>query len=164
MLAGVARTVSSGPTMTGAVMVGPIGAVVATGESADDLDAAAGLTKGPLDEVGVPRVSRTNLGHLLAASLIDRAERGIPGRIGVLRPGGAAIGLPRCGGGGFGPGGAQLLVCRVQILDPVQPRGGPVLQLGGFASPARTKYRRICAQQYRFTRPSAFLPAEVYTE
>ena len=33
----------------------------------------------------------------------------------------------------------------------------------GFASPARTKYRRICAQQYRFTRPSAFFPAEVYT-
>ena len=31
----------------------------------------------------------------------------------------------------------------------------------GFASPARTKYRRICAQQYRLTRPSAFFPAEV---
>ena len=28
----------------------------------------------------------------------------------------------------------------------------------GFASPARTKCRRMCAQQYRFTRPSAFLP------
>ena len=33
----------------------------------------------------------------------------------------------------------------------------------GFASPARTKCRRIWAQQYRLTRPSAFFPADWYT-
>ena len=64
-------------------------------------------------------------GHLLHTGLIDRGECTVPGSMGLIQP----------GGGRGVPGGRQLFVRRIHCLDPVQPRGGPVGQLGPDSRP-----------------------------